>query len=92
MLVSCVQRIVDVQFVCVVFRLAAFRDSWPKLEKWFSKFGILRTVDTAISENVVFLEIEKIFKTIVASVISFYMYLWNYVCLYKKTAFRYTVV
>jgi len=44
------------------FRITGFLDSWPKLEKWFSKFGSLQKVDaTQVTESVQ-LEVEKILE------------------------------
>lgn len=49
-------------------RLTAFQDSWPKLQKWFNKFGTLKTVDGTQGEETVYLEIEKILEDIINKV------------------------
>ena len=35
----------------LLFRIVGFVDSWPKLDKWFSKFGILQRVDANTSQG-----------------------------------------
>lgn len=39
---------VDVLCFC---RIVGFVDAWPKLEKWFTKFGILQRVDANSGEG-----------------------------------------
>ncbi|KAL3868818.1 hypothetical protein ACJMK2_041577, partial [Sinanodonta woodiana] len=43
-------------------RITGFLDSWPKLEKWFSKFGTLYHVDAMQESRSVYLEVEKILE------------------------------
>lgn len=43
-------------------RLTAFQDSWPKLEKWFAKYGLLKSVDATQELATVYLEVEKTFE------------------------------
>lgn len=40
--------------------LTAFEDAWPKMEKWFSKFGALKTVDASQDADDVFSKAEAI--------------------------------
>jgi len=44
------------------YRITGFLDSWPKLEKWFSKFGTLRRVDATLAQTSLKLEVEKILE------------------------------
>lgn len=44
------------------FRITGFLDNWPKLEKWFTKFGSLQKVDASQEEKTVQLEVEKILE------------------------------
>ena len=50
-------------------RITGFHDQWPKLEKWFVKFGTLKTVDASLEKDSVFLETEKILEDTLARVI-----------------------
>lgn len=43
-------------------RITGFLDNWPKLEKWFSKFGTLQKVDSSQEARSVQLEVEKILE------------------------------
>ncbi|KAK6179274.1 hypothetical protein SNE40_011674 [Patella caerulea] len=43
-------------------RITGFVDSWPKLEKWFTRFGTLKIVDAEADERTVVLEVEKILE------------------------------
>ena len=43
-------------------RITGFLDNWPKLEKWFTKFGILRKVDAALDETSLYLETEFVIE------------------------------
>ncbi|XP_060552949.1 sperm flagellar protein 2-like isoform X2 [Ruditapes philippinarum] len=43
-------------------RVTGFLDNWPKLEKWFSKFGTLQKVDATQESRSVQLEVEKILE------------------------------
>lgn len=50
-------------------RISAFRDSWPKLEKWFTRFGTLKKVDASGKQEEVYLETEKILEDILAKLL-----------------------
>ena len=52
-------------------RLTVFQDSWPKLEKWFTKYGLLKTVDVTQNAETVYLEVEKILEDILEKVRNF---------------------
>ncbi|ELU01924.1 hypothetical protein CAPTEDRAFT_210764 [Capitella teleta] len=39
-------------------RLTTFQDSWPKMEKWFSKFGSLKIIDASQDSDVIFNEVQ----------------------------------
>ena len=43
-------------------RLTVFQDSWPRLEKWFTKYGLLKSVDATQGADTVYLEVEKIME------------------------------
>jgi hypothetical protein len=45
-----------------ICRITGFLDAWPKIEKWFNKFGILKKVDATLAEDVLYLEVEKILE------------------------------
>ena len=45
-----------------VCRLTTFQDQWPKLEKWYNKFGTLRKVDASQEPRTVLLEVESILE------------------------------
>ncbi|XP_074662046.1 sperm flagellar protein 2-like [Tubulanus polymorphus] len=47
-------------------RMTSFADNWPKLEKWFNKFGTLRIVEGTLNEEAVYLETEKILEDTLA--------------------------
>ena len=46
----------------VFFRITGFLDAWPKIEKWYAKFGTLRSVDATQEEKSVYLEVDKILE------------------------------
>uniref|UniRef100_X1Z7B7 Calponin-homology (CH) domain-containing protein n=1 Tax=Capitella teleta TaxID=283909 RepID=X1Z7B7_CAPTE len=43
---------------CCSCRLTTFQDSWPKMEKWFSKFGSLKIIDASQDSDVIFNEVQ----------------------------------
>ncbi|XP_069125844.1 sperm flagellar protein 2-like isoform X2 [Argopecten irradians] len=43
-------------------RITRYLDAWPKLEKWYVKFGTLTRVDASQGAHSVFLEVEKILE------------------------------
>ncbi|ESO92609.1 hypothetical protein LOTGIDRAFT_120497 [Lottia gigantea] len=43
-------------------RITGFVDSWPKLEKWFTRFGTLKVVNAEAEERTVRLEVEKVLE------------------------------
>ena len=43
-------------------RLTSFMDSWPRIDKWYSKIGNLVRVDASQEEETVYLEVEKILE------------------------------
>lgn len=47
-------------------RITRYLDSWPKIEKWYNKFGVLTTVDASQGMQTVFLEVEKILEDTLA--------------------------
>ena len=49
-------------FIVFICRITGFLDSWPKLEKWFTKFGTLQRVDASQPQRTVGLEVEKILE------------------------------
>lgn len=49
-------------------RITSFLDSWPKMEKWFTKFGSLRKVDATQDANGLYLEAETIMEETVNKV------------------------
>ncbi|GFO03102.1 sperm flagellar protein 2, partial [Plakobranchus ocellatus] len=51
-------------------RITGFHDQWPKLEKWFLKFGTLKTVDASLEKESVYLETEKILEDTLARILS----------------------
>ncbi|GFR65233.1 sperm flagellar 2, partial [Elysia marginata] len=51
-------------------RITGFHDQWPKLEKWFVKFGTLKTVDASLEKDSVYLETEKILEDTLARITS----------------------
>lgn len=44
------------------YRITGFLDAWPKLEKWFNKFGILKNIDATLAEDVLYLEVETVLE------------------------------
>lgn len=44
------------------YRITGFLDAWPKLEKWFNKFGILKKIDATLAADVLYLEVEKVLE------------------------------
>ena len=51
-------------------RLTVFQDSWPRLEKWFTKYGLLKSVDAIEGADTVYLEVEKILEDTLEKVIT----------------------
>lgn len=49
-------------------RITRYLDSWPKIEKWYNKFGVLTTVDASQGMQTVYLEVEKILEDTLAKV------------------------
>nr|XP_022317151.1 sperm flagellar protein 2-like isoform X9 [Crassostrea virginica] len=47
-------------------RITRYLDSWPKIEKWYNKFGVLTTVDASQEMRTVYLEVEKILEDTLA--------------------------
>lgn len=47
-------------------RITRYLDSWPKIEKWYNKFGVLTTVDASQGMQTVYLEVEKILEDTLA--------------------------
>ena len=45
------------------FRMTTFRDTWPKLEKWFTRFGTLKKVDSSQEEQELEHEVAHILET-----------------------------
>ncbi|XP_005100478.1 sperm flagellar protein 2 isoform X2 [Aplysia californica] len=43
-------------------RITGFLDQWSKLEKWFQRFGTLKTVDASLEKDSVYFETEKILE------------------------------
>ncbi len=43
-------------------RLTLFQDAWPKLHKWFNKYGSLVAIDASQHLESVYLEVEKILE------------------------------
>jgi len=43
-------------------RLIAFQDTWPKMEKWFSKFGILHKIEASQEQETVFTELDSMLE------------------------------
>jgi hypothetical protein len=58
----------DHMYVSFLFRIVAFQDSWPKLDKWFTRFGTLKRVEAADNPEQVYLEVEKILEDTVNKV------------------------
>ncbi|XP_059172221.1 sperm flagellar protein 2-like isoform X3 [Physella acuta] len=65
-----VQPVVDPSFdqEQIQTRITGFVDHWPKLEKWFVKFGTLKTVDASLEKESLYLETEKIFEDIICRI------------------------
>ena len=59
---------VNFTFLLCLLRITGFLDSWPKLEKWFTKFGTLQRVDASQEQRTVALEVEKILEDTVNKV------------------------
>ena len=59
---------VNFTFLFCLLRITGFLDSWPKLEKWFTKFGTLQRVDASQEQRTVALEVEKILEDTVNKV------------------------
>lgn len=55
-------------FYIHVHRITRYLDSWPKIEKWYTKFGVLTTVDASQEMRTVYLEVEKILEDTLAKV------------------------
>ncbi|XP_048761563.2 sperm flagellar protein 2-like isoform X3 [Ostrea edulis] len=47
-------------------RITRHLDSWPKIEKWYNKFGVLAHVDASQGARSVYLEVEKILEDTLA--------------------------
>ncbi|CAG5136742.1 unnamed protein product, partial [Candidula unifasciata] len=43
-------------------RITGFINHWPKVQKWFLKYGTLKTVDASLEKEAVFQETEKILE------------------------------
>ncbi|XP_063404210.1 sperm flagellar protein 2-like isoform X1 [Mytilus trossulus] len=43
-------------------RITGFLDAWPKLEKWYAKFGTLKVVDATQEEKTVYLEVDRVLE------------------------------
>ncbi|BFZ00141.1 hypothetical protein BsWGS_03180 [Bradybaena similaris] len=43
-------------------RITGFSNQWPKLQKWFVKYGTLKTVDASLEKEAVFQETENILE------------------------------
>ena len=43
--------------------MTTFRDTWPKLEKWFTRFGTLKKVDSAQEEEALEHELAHVLET-----------------------------
>ncbi len=41
-------------------RLTTYQDNWPKIEKWYTRFGSLKTIDATLPKLTVYLEVENI--------------------------------
>ena len=50
------------------YRLATFSDNWPKLEKWFIKFGSLKKIDASLDTDTVYTEVNSLLEESVAKV------------------------
>jgi hypothetical protein len=55
-------------FIDQLFRITRYLDSWPKIEKWYNKFGVLARVDASQGARSVYLEVEKILEDTLAKV------------------------
>uniref|UniRef100_A0A2C9KBG9 Calponin-homology (CH) domain-containing protein n=1 Tax=Biomphalaria glabrata TaxID=6526 RepID=A0A2C9KBG9_BIOGL len=49
-------------------RITGFLDQWPKLEKWFKKYGTLQTVDASLEKEPLYLETEKMIEDILCKI------------------------
>ena len=58
-------------YIFFINRITGFLDSWPKLEKWFTKFGTLQRVDASQEQRTVVLEVDKILEDTVNRVSSY---------------------
>ncbi|XP_062579929.1 sperm flagellar protein 2-like isoform X2 [Saccostrea cucullata] len=47
-------------------RITKYLDSWPKVEKWYNKFGVLAHVDASAEMRTVYLEVEKVLEDTLA--------------------------
>ena len=54
--------ILTILYLNFVFRITGFLDAWPKLEKWYTKFGTLKAVDASQEQKSVYLEVDKILE------------------------------
>lgn len=54
--------------ICISFavqvqnRITGFLDNWPKLEKWFTKFGTLQKIDGSLEATPLYLETENVLE------------------------------
>lgn len=48
------------------FRIVGFTDAWPKLEKWFSRFGILQQVDANTTQGTQHVTVLKLLQCLSA--------------------------
>ncbi|KAL8583785.1 hypothetical protein ACOMHN_036420 [Nucella lapillus] len=53
----------------LLHKLTWFQDGWPKLDKWFTRFGTLQRVDAADVPHALFLEVEHIMERAVAKIL-----------------------
>ena len=43
--------------------MTSFKDTWPKLEKWFTRFGTLKKVNSSQEEQPLELEVAHVLET-----------------------------
>lgn len=63
-------------------------DSWPKIEKWYNKFGVLAHVDASQGARSVYLEVEKILEDTLAKVKIYQKMEVCIICKYKSIKFK----
>ena len=49
-------------FIFIIQRITGFLDHWGKLEKWFQRFGTLKSVDASLEKDALYYETEKILE------------------------------